>query len=187
MKRARFRRWNAPSRCCRWDWLCRRGNARLPTPWDHHAVCGTGRGEGPSAHAMPAASPASEYLGFLTEIEKNVPETLDVHIIVDNYATHKHPRVKRWLAARPRFHVPLHSHLCLVAESSGNLVQSDYATGHSSRVVSQRQRTGRKNRSIRSGLQLQHPRPPFTWTATADSIFAKILRLCERISGTALE
>ena len=46
-----------------------------------------------------------EYLGFLREIEKNVPETLDVHIIVDNYATHKHPRVKRWLAARPRFHV----------------------------------------------------------------------------------
>jgi len=45
-----------------------------------------------------------EYLGFLREIEKNVPETLDVHIIVDNYATHKHPRVKRWFAARPRFH-----------------------------------------------------------------------------------
>jgi len=34
-----------------------------------------------------------------------MPETLDVHIIVDNYATHKHQRVKRWLAARPRFHV----------------------------------------------------------------------------------
>ena len=46
-----------------------------------------------------------EYLAFLTEIEKNVPETLEVHIIVDNYATHKHPRVKRWFAARPRFHV----------------------------------------------------------------------------------
>jgi transposase len=46
-----------------------------------------------------------EYLGFLREIEKNVPETLEVHIIVDNYATHKHPRVKRWFAVRPRFHV----------------------------------------------------------------------------------
>src|SRR5437879_1633760 len=50
----------------------------------------------------------------LREIEKNVPETLDVHIIVDNYATHKHPRVKRWLVARQRFHVhftptPLHT------------------------------------------------------------------------------
>src|SRR5438132_9747276 len=46
-----------------------------------------------------------EYLGFLREIEKNVPKTLEVHLIVDNYATHKHPRVKRWFAARPRFHV----------------------------------------------------------------------------------
>ena len=41
----------------------------------------------------------------MRQIEKNVPPELDVHVIVDNYATHKHPRVKRWLAARPRFHV----------------------------------------------------------------------------------
>ncbi len=46
-----------------------------------------------------------EYLGFLREIEKNVPETLDVHLIADNYATHKHPRVRRWFAQRPRFHM----------------------------------------------------------------------------------
>src|SRR6202140_4489527 len=45
-----------------------------------------------------------EYLDFLREIDKNVPEELGVHVIVDNYSTHKHPRVKRWLAARPRFH-----------------------------------------------------------------------------------
>ena len=46
-----------------------------------------------------------EYLGFLREIEKNVPQNLQVHVIVDNYATHKHLRVKRWFAARPRLHV----------------------------------------------------------------------------------
>jgi transposase len=46
-----------------------------------------------------------EYLDFLRAIDQNVPTTLQVHIIVDNYATHKHPRVQRWLAARPRFHV----------------------------------------------------------------------------------
>jgi putative transposase len=46
-----------------------------------------------------------EYLDFLREIDKNVPSQLDVHVVVDNYATHKHPRVKRWLAARPRFHL----------------------------------------------------------------------------------
>jgi putative transposase len=41
-----------------------------------------------------------EYLGFLREIENNVPKNLEVHVIVDNYATHKHRRVKRWFAAR---------------------------------------------------------------------------------------
>jgi putative transposase len=46
-----------------------------------------------------------EYLEFLREIDQNVPSQLDVHVVVDNYATHKHPRVQRWLAARPRFHV----------------------------------------------------------------------------------
>ncbi len=46
-----------------------------------------------------------EYPGFLREIEKNVPETLDVHLIADNYATHKHPRVRRCFAQRPRFHM----------------------------------------------------------------------------------
>jgi hypothetical protein len=46
-----------------------------------------------------------EYLSFLREIEKNVPKNLEVHIIVDNYATHKHLRVRRWFATRPRFHV----------------------------------------------------------------------------------
>src|ERR1700687_3314923 len=49
-----------------------------------------------------------EYLNFLRQIEKNVPPDLNVHIIADNYASHKHPRGKRWLAMRPRFHVDLH-------------------------------------------------------------------------------
>jgi putative transposase len=42
---------------------------------------------------------------FLREIAKNVPKNLEVHIIMDNYATHKHLRVRRWFATRPRFHV----------------------------------------------------------------------------------
>jgi putative transposase len=48
-----------------------------------------------------------EYLDFLRQIDKSVPPELDAHLIVDNYATHKHPRVKRWVAARPRFHMHL--------------------------------------------------------------------------------
>ena len=46
-----------------------------------------------------------EFLGFLRQIEKPVPEDLDVHLVVDNYCTHKHARVRAWLAQRPCFHV----------------------------------------------------------------------------------
>ncbi len=46
-----------------------------------------------------------EFLAFLKHIEKAVPADLDVHLIVDNYATHKHPKVKAWLVKHPRYHV----------------------------------------------------------------------------------
>jgi putative transposase len=46
-----------------------------------------------------------EFLGFLRQIEKSVPEDLDIHLIVDNYCTHKHAKVRAWLAQRPRFHL----------------------------------------------------------------------------------
>ena len=46
-----------------------------------------------------------EFLQFLRHIEANVPEDLDIHLVVDNYGTHKHLKVKRWLAKRPRFHI----------------------------------------------------------------------------------
>ena len=46
-----------------------------------------------------------EFLSFLKHIDANVPPDLDVHLVVDNYSTHKHVKVKRWLAARPRYHI----------------------------------------------------------------------------------
>ncbi len=46
-----------------------------------------------------------EFLAFLRHVEAQVPSTLDVHLICDNYATHKHPRVRAWLARRARFHL----------------------------------------------------------------------------------
>jgi putative transposase len=123
-----------------------------------------------------------EYLDFLRQIEKNVPPELDVHVIVDNYATHKHPRVKRWFAARPRFHV----HFTPTYASWLNQVEIWF-----NRITQRAIRRG----TFRSVKELAekidhyvrtsntHARP-FTWTATADSIFAKVQRLCERISGT---
>jgi putative transposase len=47
-----------------------------------------------------------EFLGFLRDIEKSEPEDLDIHLIVDNFCTHKHAKVRTWLAQRPRFHIP---------------------------------------------------------------------------------
>lgn len=123
-----------------------------------------------------------EYLDFLRQIEQNVPENLDVHIIVDNYATHKHPRVRRWVAQRPRFHV----HFTPTYASWLNQVEIWF-----NRITQQAIRRG-TFRSVRelvakidefarsSNTQAR----PFRWTATADSIFAKLQRLCERISGT---
>jgi len=123
-----------------------------------------------------------EDLGFLQEIEQNVPKTLDVHIIVDNYATHKHPRVKRWFAARPRFHV----HFTPTYASWLNQVEIWF-----NRITQQAIRRG-TFRSVKelvekidSYVQSSNAHAqPFVWTATADSILAKVQRLCERISGT---
>jgi len=124
-----------------------------------------------------------EYLGFLREIAKNVPETLDVHIIVDNYATHKHPRVKRWLAARPRFHVhftPTYASWLNQVEIWFNRITQQAIRRGTFRSV--KELVEKIDQYVRTSNTHAHP---FTWTATADSIFAKIQRLCERISGTA--
>ena len=123
-----------------------------------------------------------EYLDFLRQIEKNVPAELDVHVIVDNYATHKHPRVKRWFAARPRFHV----HFTPTYASWLNQVEIWF-----NRITQRAIRRG-TFRSVKELVEKidQYARTsntqahPFTWTATADSIFAKVQRLCERIYGT---
>jgi transposase len=69
-----------------------------------------------------------EYLDFLRQIDTSVPAKLDIHIIVDNYATHKHPRVKRWLALHSRFHVhftPTYSYWLNQVESWFSKLQRD--------------------------------------------------------------
>lgn len=123
-----------------------------------------------------------EYLDFLRLIDENVPPKLDVHVIVDNYATHKHPRVKRWLAARARFHV----HFTPTYASWLNQVEIWF-----NRITQQAIRRG-TFRSVKDLIEkidrfVQTSNAnarPFVWTASADSIFAKVQRLCERISGT---
>ncbi len=123
-----------------------------------------------------------EFLGFLKHIDAHVPPDLDIHLVVDNYGTHKHARVKRWLAARPRYHL----HFTPTYASWLNQVEIWFHI-----ITQQAIRRG----SFASVTQLKakirhftdHYNPgarPFLWTATADSILHKIQRLCMAISGT---
>jgi putative transposase len=116
-------------------------------------------------------------------MEKNVPKNLQVHSIVDNYATHKHLRGKRWFAARPRFHGPITatyaSWLNQVEIWFNRITQQAIRRGTFSSVRDLVEKIDHYVKN--SNRQAQ----PFVGTATADSIFAKVERLCERISGTA--
>ncbi len=123
-----------------------------------------------------------EFLQFLRYLDDAVPQRLDVQLIVDNYATHKHPTVRRWLAARPRFHV----HYTPTYASWLNQVEIWF------NILTQRairRGTFRHVRDLVTKIERfsQHsnrPCRPFVWTATADSILAKIERLCKVIAGT---
>ncbi|MGD0726108.1 MAG: IS630 family transposase [Spirochaetia bacterium] len=123
-----------------------------------------------------------EFLDFLRTIEANVPKKLDIHIVLDNYGSHKHPKVKAWLAGKPRYHIhftPTYSSwLNQVERWFGLITQRAIRRGSFSSVKELVQKieefVKHHNRTAK----------PFIWTATADSIFAKLQRLCERISGT---
>jgi putative transposase len=123
-----------------------------------------------------------EFLAFLRRIDAVVPADLDIHAIVDNYGTHKHPKLKAWLAARPRWHL----HFIPTYRSWLNLVERFFAL-----ITDKAIRRG----SFRSVKELiakidhfvtHHNRncKPFVWTATADSLLEKLQRLCARINGT---
>jgi len=115
-------------------------------------------------------------------VEANVPAKLNIHLIVDNYATHKHPTVKRWLAAHPRIQVhytPTYASWLNQVEIWFNLITQRAIRRGTFRSV--------KDLIAKIDLFVQRYNPtakPFVWTATADSILAKIQRLCLAISET---
>lgn len=123
-----------------------------------------------------------EFLAFLQDIERNVPAPLAVHLIVDNYSTHKHRKVKAWLARHPRFHVhftPTYaSWLNQVERWFGLITQRAIRRGSFRKV---RDLVDRIERFVAS---YNRTACPFRWTATADSILAKLERLMKKISGT---
>jgi len=123
-----------------------------------------------------------EYLAFLRHIETQVPPGLDVHLVVDNYATHKHPKVKAWLAQRPRWQV----HFTPTYASWLNQVERFFAL-ITNRAIRRGSFTSVKDlvTKIDAFIKTYNANSkPFVWTATADEILDKLQRLCQRISGT---
>src|SRR5487761_925450 len=124
----------------------------------------------------------SEFLTFLRTIDRTVPKRLQIHLILDNYATHTHPNVNAWLAKHPRFHL----HFTPTSSSWLNMVEGFFA-----------QLT---NKAIRRGtfasvpdlitaidtyLAANNTNPtPFTWTKTAEEIVEKVQR--GRVTLTAI-
>ena len=123
-----------------------------------------------------------EFLAFLREIDRAVPNELAIHCIVDNYSSHKHPKVRAWLAERPRWNmhfIPTYSSWLNQVERFFSIITTRaIRRGSFSSVKQLTQRidhfVGSYNQSCK----------PFVWTATADSVLEKIARLCGRINGT---
>lgn len=105
-----------------------------------------------------------------------------MHLVLDNYGTHKTPLIQRWLLRRPRFHV----HFTPKGASWINQVERFFAelTNRQLRRGAHRN-TLELERAIREYIDVtnRHPKP-FVWTKTADEILASIERFCQRISGT---
>jgi transposase len=125
---------------------------------------------------------AREFRKFLDTIEERVPTDLDVHLILDNYGTHKTPLIHRWLLKRPRFHL----HFTPTGSSWINLVERWFAalTDKQLRRRSHRS-TGQLKAAIEEYLEVCNENPtPFVWTKSADEILASVARFCKRISNS---
>ena len=124
---------------------------------------------------------ASEFRKFLTKLDKQVPADLDVHLICDNYGTHKTPAVRAWLDAHPRFHM----HFTPTYSSWLNQVERWFAL-----LTDKQLRRGvHKNlqaleRDIRAWIADWNDNPqPFIWTKTADEILERLASYLDRIPG----
>lgn len=121
---------------------------------------------------------SAQFREFLDLIDARVPASLEVHIIMDNYSTHKTPLIRNWFAKRPRFHV----HFTPTYGSWLNLVERWFAE-----LTTKRLRRGafksvpQLKAAILEFIDAHHANPkPFVWTKSADAILASIARFAQR-------
>ena len=125
---------------------------------------------------------AVEFRSFLNLINRNVPEDLDVHLVVDNYATHKTPEIQKWLIRHPRFHL----HFTPTYSSWLNLIERWFAELTNKWL---RRGTHRSAKELESAITAwvdnwnDEPKP-FVWHKTADEILDTLAAYCQRISDS---
>ena len=115
-----------------------------------------------------------EWLKFLKQIDTNVAPDLQIHVVLDNYATHKHPKVLQWLAKRPRFHM----HFTATSASWMNMVERFFRNLSEDRL---KRGVFRSVDELIDAINLfvlahnENPKP-FIWTASARDILEKVMR-----------
>jgi len=125
---------------------------------------------------------ALEFRRFLDTVDAATPAELDVHLILDNYGTHKTPLIQRWLVRHPRYHL----HFTPTGSSWINLVERWFATLTERQL---RRGTYRSTQELEAALRHyvqtynQDPKP-FIWTKTADQILEAVARFCKRTSDS---
>ena len=125
---------------------------------------------------------ATEFLDFLRRIDRQMPEGPEVHIVMDNYATHKTPKIKAWLARRPHWHV----HFTPTSASWINQVERWFA--ELTRKQLQRgvhRSTAELEADIAAFIDAHNENPkPYKWVKSADEILAAVKRFCQRTQKT---
>lgn len=120
-----------------------------------------------------------EFLNFLRQIEKEVPADLEVHLVLDNYATHKTVAVQRWLQKRPHWHlhfIPTHASWLNQVERFFALITTRAIRRASFGALAQLKQT------IVDYIELHNEDPqPFVWTASADAILGKVAQYCRKL------
>lgn len=124
-----------------------------------------------------------EWVKFLKQIDAETPSGLDLHLIVDNYATHKHPKVRAWLKRHSRFHI----HFTPTSSSWLNLVERWFREITDKRIRRGVFRSVKELITAIMGYIQQHNADPktFVWTAKTEDILAKVRRARARLDKMA--
>ena len=125
---------------------------------------------------------SSEFLQFLRTIEASVPSELEIHLVMDNYGTHKTPSIRNWFARHPRFH----AHFTPTSASWLNQVEQWFSTLTTQYIRRGTHRSTRQlEQAIHHYLEINNASPkPFSWAKSADDILASVERFCLRTSNS---